>query len=493
MGEGLGFLRLRPRGVVHIQGMADDEFVDASLTDERQQRVPAPGGIRVHEGGQGRCHPQLVPEAEADPAGAVVNPEESHRADSGAGAPAVQFHLRRGRITLALAPMPPRPELSPADLARYGRHLSLAEIGLEGQRKLAAARILVVGAGGLGSPAALYLAAAGVGTLGIADFDQVERHNLQRQLLHEDGDVGAPKVESALRRLRAVNPGIRLNAHPEGVVPGTALALFSAYDVIVDGTDTFDSRYLNNDAAVLTGRPLVHGNVFRFDGQLSVFDPARGGPCYRCLFPEPPPAGAVPSCGEAGVLGALCGVIGSLQALEAIKLVTGAGEPLRGRLLAHDALAQRFQVLTLARDPACAVCGQAPVIRSLEPERYAPACAAPLPASAMPDPVPLELSVTAARDLVRQNPDRTRIIDVREPHELEICRLDEAEHIPMRRIPERIAELPRDRHLLILCHHGSRSLHVTRYLRQQGFETVSNIAGGIEAWAAELDPTLARY
>lgn len=389
--------------------------------------------------------------------------------------------------------MTPPPELSPADLARYGRHLSLAEIGVAGQRKLAAARILVVGAGGLGSPAALYLAAAGVGTLGIADFDRVERHNLQRQLLHEDGDVGAPKVESALRRLRAVNPGIRLHAHPEGVQPGTALDLFSEYDVIVDGTDTFSSRYLNNDAAVLTGRPLVHGNVFRFDGQLSVFDPARGGPCYRCLFPQPPPAGAVPSCGEAGVLGALCGVIGSLQALEAIKLVTGAGEPLRGRLLAHDALAQRFQILSLARDPGCAVCGQAPVIRSLESERYATACALPPTPSVMSEPFPLEVSVTAARDLVRQEAAHARIIDVREPHELEICRLDGAEHIPMRRIPEHLAELPRDQHLLILCHHGGRSLHVTRYLRQQGFTAVSNIAGGIEAWAAELDSSLARY
>jgi len=389
--------------------------------------------------------------------------------------------------------MTPPPELSPADLARYGRHLSLAEIGVAGQRKLAAARILVVGAGGLGSPAALYLAAAGVGTLGIADFDRVERHNLQRQLLHEDGDVGAPKVESALRRLRAVNPGIRLHAHPEGVQPGTALDLFSEYDVIVDGTDTFASRYLNNDAAVLTGRPLVHGNVFRFDGQLSVFDPARGGPCYRCLFPQPPPAGAVPSCGEAGVLGALCGVIGSLQALEAIKLVTGAGEPLRGRLLAHDALAQRFQILSLARDPGCAVCGQAPVIRSLEPERYATACALPPPPSVMSESFPLEVSVTAARDLIRQEAAHARIVDVREPHELEICRLDGAEHIPMRRIPEHLAELPRDQHLLILCHHGGRSLHVTRYLRQQGFKAVSNIAGGIEAWAAELDSSLARY
>ncbi len=391
--------------------------------------------------------------------------------------------------------MPPPPALSPADLSRYGRHLSLAEIGIEGQSKLAAARILVVGAGGLGSPAALYLAAAGVGTLGIADFDRVERHNLQRQLLHEDADVGVPKVESALRRLRAVNPSIQLHGHPEGVQPATALTLFARYDVIVDGTDTFASRYLNNDAAVLSGRPLVHGNVFRFDGQLSVFDPARGGPCYRCLFPEPPPAGAVPSCGEAGVLGALCGVIGSLQALEAIKLVTGAGEPLRGRLLAYDGLAQRFQILALARDPSCAVCGRAPVIRSLEPARYAPACAAPAAASSsvMPESFPLELSVTEARDLFLQDPERVGIIDVREAHELEISRLAGAEHIPMRRIPERLADLPRDRHLLILCHHGSRSLHVTRYLRQQGFDAVSNIAGGIEAWAVELDPSLARY
>lgn len=385
------------------------------------------------------------------------------------------------------------PELAPEDLARYGRHLSLAEIGVEGQRKLAAARILVVGAGGLGSPAALYLAAAGVGTLGIADFDHVERHNLQRQLLHDEGAVGEPKVDSALRRLRAVNPRVRLRSHPEGVTPANALARFAEYDVIVDGTDAFGARYLNNDAAALSGRPLVHGSVFRFEGRVAVFDPRGGGPCYRCLFPEPPETGLVPSCGEAGVIGAVCGVVGSLQALEAIKLVTGAGEPLRGTLLAYDGLAQRFTRLGIPRAADCPVCGAAPTIRSIDPARYSAGCSPTLSPAMSATVPPLEISVSEARDRWRADPAGTLLVDVREPYELEICRLDGAAHIPMRQIPERVPELPRDRHLLVLCHHGARSLRVTQYLRAQGFSAVSNVAGGIEAWAAELDPSLPRY
>jgi sulfur-carrier protein adenylyltransferase/sulfurtransferase len=401
--------------------------------------------------------------------------------------------LRRGGFRLCFAAMSaPSPAFSPAELARYSRHILLDQIGVEGQRKLAAARVLVVGAGGLGSPAALYLAAAGIGTLGIADFDRVEPHNLQRQLLHDDSAVGEPKVESAGRRLRATNPFIAVVTHDAGVTAANALALFAGYDVIVDGTDNFGTRYLNNDAAFLAGKPLVYGSVFKFEGQVAVFDPARGGPCYRCLFPEPPAAGSVPGCGEAGVLGALCGVIGSLQSLEAIKLITGIGEPLRGRLLTYDALAQSFRTLSLARDPRCPLCGDAPAIRALDAARYA-AVACPTPLAMNSSDYPLEISVAEASRLLGESPCGVLLIDVREPFETEIASVKGAELIPMRQIPERVHDLPRDEHLLIMCHHGGRSMRVTEFLRSRGFTAVSNVAGGIDAWAEQIDPGLARY
>jgi adenylyltransferase/sulfurtransferase len=401
--------------------------------------------------------------------------------------------LRRGGFRLCFGAMPaPPPALSPAELARYSRHILLDQIGVEGQRKLAAARVLVVGAGGLGSPAALYLAAAGVGTLGIADFDRVEPHNLQRQLLHDDAAIGKPKVASAARRLRATNPFIEVVTHDAGVTADNALALFAGYDVIVDGTDNFGTRYLNNDAAFLARKPLVYGSVFKFEGQVAVFDPARGGPCYRCLFPEPPAAGSVPGCGEAGVIGALCGVIGSLQALEAIKLITGIGEPLRGRLLTYDALAQSFRTLALPRDPQCPLCGVAPAIRGLDATRYT-ALACPTPSAMNDTDYPLELSVAEASRLLGESPCGVLLIDVREPFETEIARVKGAELIPMRQIPERVHDLPKDEHLLIMCHHGGRSMRVTEFLRGRGFTAVSNIAGGIDAWAEQIDPTLARY
>ncbi len=389
-------------------------------------------------------------------------------------------------------PAVPPPPLSPAELARYSRHILLNELGVAGQQKLAAARVLVIGAGGLGSPAALYLAAAGVGTIGIADFDRVENHNLQRQLLHDDSTVGELKVTSAARRLRSTNPFITVIEHPEGVTVANALTLFAAYDIIIDGTDNFSTRYLNNDAAALTRRPLVYGSIYRFEGQVSVFDPAQGGPCYRCLFPEPPAAGTVPNCGEAGVLGALCGVIGSLQALEAVKLVTGIGEPLRGRLLTYDALGQNFSTLKIPRDPACRLCGAAPAITTLDPARYDFSCA-PAPLLMTPDSVPLELTVEESHRLLNTAASDTHLIDVREPYEFEICAIPGAEPIPMRQIPEHLGDLPRGKHLLIHCHHGGRSLRVTEYLRAQGFPRVSNVAGGIEAWAEQIDPTLRRY
>jgi molybdopterin/thiamine biosynthesis adenylyltransferase/rhodanese-related sulfurtransferase len=400
--------------------------------------------------------------------------------------------LRRGGFALSFAAMPDLPTLSSAELARYSRHVLLGEIGVEGQQKFAAARVLIIGAGGLGSPAALYLAAAGVGTLGIADFDRVAAHNLQRQLLHDDAAVGETKVASAARRLRATNRFIHVVEHGDGVTPANALGLFRDYDIIVDGTDNFSARYLNNDAAVLARRPLVFGSVFKFEGQVSVFAPHLGGPCYRCVFPTPPAPGSVPGCGEAGVLGALCGVIGSLQAVEVLKLIVGAGEPLVGRLLTYDGLTQNFRTLKIARDPACPLCGSAPTIRGLDPANYDLACASPEP-NRNAEEIPWEISAAAAKRQLDAAPTQTLVLDVREPYEWAICHLAGSEMIPMRQIPGRVPDLPRDRHLLVLCHSGVRSMRVTEFLRAQGFAAVTNIAGGISAWATEVDPSLPRY
>lgn len=382
------------------------------------------------------------------------------------------------------------PTLSPAELRRYSRQILLGELGEAGQRRLAAAKVLVIGAGGLGSPAALYLAAAGIGTLGLADHDRVEEHNLQRQLLHDSTTVGQPKTTSAATRLRQVNPHTAVIEHPDGITAGNALAIFSAYDVILDGTDNFTTRYLDNDAAYFTRRPLVYGSVFKFEGQVSVFDSTQGGPCYRCLFPRPPAPGSVPGCGEAGVLGALCGVIGSLQALEVLKLITGIGDSLRGRLLTYNALTCTQQTLTLPRDPHCPLCGAVPLITGLDPAHYATAC---LPSSMNPTDHPLEISVAEASQKLSAQPAAALLLDVREPFELDICRVAGAAHIPMRQVPERLSELPTDQTILVLCHHGRRSLNVTEFLRSRGYTAVSSIAGGIHEWAERIDPTLVRY
>jgi sulfur-carrier protein adenylyltransferase/sulfurtransferase len=385
----------------------------------------------------------------------------------------------------------PLPNLSPAELSRYSRHILLDEVGVEGQRRLAAARVLVVGAGGLGSPAALYLAAAGVGTLGLADLDRVEEHNLQRQIVHDTAAVGGPKVESAARRLAALNPHVRLRLHPDGVTPANARALFAEYDLIVDGSDNFSTRYLTNDAAFFARRPLVHGSIFKFEGQVAVFDPAGGGPCYRCLFPEPPSPGMVPGCGEAGVFGALCGVVGSLQALEAVKCLLGLGQPLRGRLLVIDSLTQEYRTLECPRDPHCPLCGEGPSIRGIDAARYAGTCA-PAPEAAPPAGAPAEVTIEEASRLAAESA-RVLVLDVRESYEVQICQIAGSRHIPMRLVPARLDELPRDRHILVLCHHGERSRLVTEFLRAQGFPAVSNIAGGIAAWAECVDPSLRRY
>jgi sulfur-carrier protein adenylyltransferase/sulfurtransferase len=386
------------------------------------------------------------------------------------------------------------PNLDAAALRRYSRQILLEAVGVAGQLKLAAARVLIVGAGGLGSPAALYLAAAGVGTLGIADLDAVEEHNLQRQLLHTTASIGQPKVASAVATLRALNPLVEIIPHPQGVTAENAVELFQNYDVIVDGTDNFSVRYLNNDAAYFARRPLVHGSVFKFEGQVSVFDAASGGPCYRCLFPAPPEAGSVPGCGEAGVIGALCGIIGSMQAMEVIKLLTGCGEPLRGRLLTYDALSHEVHTLSIARAPVCPLCSARATISDINPTRYTPACVNVQPTLMSQSEHPLEISVTEAHALLQSATDGNVIlIDVREPFELELCRVEVARHIPMRQIPEQLNDLSKEHHLLIMCHHGGRSQRVTEFLRAQGFSAVTNVAGGINAWAEEIDSTLARY
>ncbi|MBP7140518.1 MAG: molybdopterin-synthase adenylyltransferase MoeB [Opitutaceae bacterium] len=386
--------------------------------------------------------------------------------------------------------------LSPAELTRYSRHLRLDELGVAGQTKLKDAKVLIIGAGGLGSPASLYLAAAGVGTLGIVDFDRVESHNLQRQLLHTDASVGTLKTESAAARLRAANSLITVREHPCAVSAANAVSLFSEYDIIVDGTDTFPTRYLNNDAAVLAGRPLVHGSIFRFEGTVSVFAPQLGGPCYRCLFPDPPQPGTVPTCDQSGVLGALCGVIGSLQALEAIKLITGLGDTLVGRVLTYNSLNQEFRTFRLQRNPLCRSCGSGATGHLDLPDTCeTPACntARPLSMESSGNEPPLEISVEETQALLHRNPSGVVLIDVREPFEADICRITGAELIPMRQLPNCLESLSGDKYLLIYCHHGGRSLRVTQYLRERGFRQVSNMRGGIDAWACQIEPGMRRY
>lgn len=380
--------------------------------------------------------------------------------------------------------------LTSSDLARYSRHIILPEIGRAGQEKLAGARVLVIGAGGLGSPVALYLAAAGVGTLGLADFDTVEEHNLQRQILHDTGSVGTAKLDSAATRLRALNPDIRLELHRDGITPENATEIFGRYELVVDGCDNFPARYLNNDAAFFAGVPLVYGSIFRFEGQVSFFHPAGGGPCYRCLFPALPPSGAVPNCAEAGVFGALCGAIGSLQAMEAIKYLTGAGENLRGRLLAIDSLTMEFRKLTLKKDSGCPLCGKRPDIERIEAQNYRFTCEPEAEPIMSETEQPLEVDVEEARRLMEEG---ALLLDVREPAEAEICRIEGSRLIPMDEVSSRADTLPKDRTILVHCHHGGRSLQVTRYLREQGFDRVSNVAGGIDAWAVKVDPNLPRY
>jgi adenylyltransferase/sulfurtransferase len=377
-------------------------------------------------------------------------------------------------------------QFSAEEMQRYSRHMLMPEITIEGQRRLKIARVLCIGAGGLGSPSAMYLAAAGVGTLGLVDFDRVDLSNLQRQILHGTADVGRSKLESARDRLTQINPNVTYQLHEARFSSANALDLVGKYDVVVDGSDNFPTRYLSSDVCVWARKPNVYGSVFRFEGQSTVFAPHLRGPCYRCLFPEPPEPGSVPNCAEAGVLGVLPGIIGLIQAVEAIKLITGLGDPLTGRLLYFDALKMSFREFALRRDPHCPVCGASPTIT--EPIDYEAFCQGGTvePKARVP-----AISVHELKEKLQKN--EVLLVDVREPFEYDIARIDGATLLPLGELPERIAELPRDKQLVIMCKSGSRSAEATAFLQQQGYQTVYNLRGGINAWAIEIDPDMATY
>jgi molybdopterin/thiamine biosynthesis adenylyltransferase/rhodanese-related sulfurtransferase len=379
------------------------------------------------------------------------------------------------------------PDLSHAELVRYARHLALPDVGPEGQRRLKAARVLLVGAGGLGSPAAMYLAAAGVGTLGIVDFDVVDETNLQRQIIHSTSAVGTSKLESAAGRLEDINPNVILQKYETRLTSGNAREIVRDFDIVIDGSDNFPTRYLVNDACVLAGKINVYGSIFRFEGQASVFS-APGGPCYRCLFREPPPPGMVPSCAEGGVLGVLPGIIGTIQALEAIKLILGTGDTLVGRLILFDAMRFSFRELKLRRDPECNVCGDNPSVRELiDYEEFCGVGGGGASAD-------MEID---ARDLAEALESETKsdyqLVDVREPYEWAICRIDGSILLPLGQLPARLGELDGHREIITVCHHGVRSLVALEILRAAGFSKVRSLRGGVDAWAREVDPSMAAY
>jgi adenylyltransferase/sulfurtransferase len=379
------------------------------------------------------------------------------------------------------------PELSQAEIRHYSRHLIMPEVGTTGQRKLKAARVLTIGAGGLGSPLGLYLAAAGVGTLGLVDFDVVDESNLHRQVLFGRSSVGRPKIQAAAERLRDLNPHIEIVPHETRLDSTNALDLFKDYDVIVDGTDNFPTRYLVNDACVLLGKPNVYGSIFRFEGQVSIFWGARG-PCYRCLFPEPPPPGLVPSCAEGGVLGVLPGIIGSLQANEVIKLIVGAGDPLIGRLVLFDALKMRFRELKLHKDPRCPICSENPAQRELID--YQQFCGIGPENETMEEG--FDITVGELKRRIDEGRPQT-ILDVRNPQEWEIARIPGAVLIPLHELQDRLGELDPAASLVVHCHHGPRSTRAVHFLRQMGFSRAVNLAGGIDAWSLEVDPSVPQY
>jgi len=380
------------------------------------------------------------------------------------------------------------PKLSKDEVLRYSRHLIMPEVGMDGQLKLKQAKVLLIGTGGLGAPLGLYLAAAGVGRIGLVDFDVVDFTNLQRQVTFATSDVGRSKLAAAKERLANLNPGIQIDTYETKLNSENALDILRPYDIIVDGTDNFPTRYLVNDACILLGKPNVYGSIFRFEGQASVFG-VPGGPCYRCLFAEPPPPGLVPSCAEGGVLGVLPGIIGSIQALETIKLILGSGDSLAGRLLLFDALAMRFREVKLRRNPECPVCGDHRTITKLID--YEQFCGirgeeAPAPAVTVPEIEPRELKARLDRG------DNVFILDVREPHEVQICSLN-GYLIPLGDIPRRASELDSAREIVVHCRSGKRSAEAVDFLRKAGFRKIWNLKGGILAWSDQVDPSVPKY
>jgi molybdopterin/thiamine biosynthesis adenylyltransferase/rhodanese-related sulfurtransferase len=386
---------------------------------------------------------------------------------------------------------PPPPSFSPEEIQRYARHLILPEVGLEGQARLKAARVLAVGAGGLGSPLALYLAAAGVGTIGLVDFDVVDASNLHRQVLYGSSDVGRHKIDAAIGRLREANPHVRVEPFATRLTSENALEIVRAFDVVADGTDNFPTRYLVNDACVLTGRLNVYASVYRFEGQASVFA-AREGPCYRCLYAEPPPPDLVPSCAEAGVLGILPGLLGLIQATETIKLILGIGETLVGRLLLVDALSMRVREMRIRKNPACAVCGTQPTVRA--PIDYEAFCAGPAPmvSSAPMNARPAEVSVEELKAM-RERGESFTLVDVREPREWGISDLPGSVKIPLATLPASLEKLSKEDEIVVYCRTGARSANAVQFLQRQGFGKAKNLVGGINEWAERIDPSLAKY
>jgi adenylyltransferase/sulfurtransferase len=381
--------------------------------------------------------------------------------------------------------------LSPQEVARYSRHLIMPEVGLAGQKRLKASSVLLIGAGGLGAPLGLYLGAAGVGRIGLVDFDLVDFSNLQRQVIHGTPDVGRSKLESARDRLKAINPEVAVDLYETRLTSANALDILRPHDVVIDGTDNFPTRYLVNDACVLLGKPNVYGSIFRFDGQASVFYPGKG-PCYRCLYPEPPPPGEVPSCAEGGVLGILPGLIGCIQATEAVKLLLGQGEPLVGRLLLYDALQMRFREFKVRRNPKCPLCGDAPTIKALVD--YEQFCGVRGQEAAAPAAMSGVGEITAEE--LKRRLDRGEdvfILDVRNPEEVQICRIPGSVLIPLPSLPQRVGELDRRRELVVHCKSGMRSQKAIQLLRGQGFDRLTNLKGGILAWAERVDPGMAKY
>jgi adenylyltransferase/sulfurtransferase len=384
-----------------------------------------------------------------------------------------------------------RLNLTPQEVARYSRHLIMPEVGMDGQKRLKAASILLIGAGGLGSPLGLYLAAAGVGRIGIVDFDVVDFSNLQRQVLHGTPDVGRPKLQSAKDRLQAINPEVQIDLYETRLSSANAMSILAPYDIVIDGTDNFPTRYLVNDACVLLKKPNVYGSIFRFDGQASVFYPPHG-PCYRCLYPEPPPPGEVPSCAEGGVLGILPGLIGCIQATEGVKLILGKGSTLIGRLLLYDALGMKFQEFKVRRNPKCPMCGDKPTITQLID--YEQFCGIRGPEAAAPPTAASDWEITV--DELKGRLDRNEklfILDVRNPEEFQICRIPGSTLLPLPELPNRFKELNADQEMIVHCKSGMRSLKATNFLRQQGFQKVKNLKGGILAWADRIDPSVPKY